>query len=122
MSEADKFILVELQKEHHELLQRLIAANNDLEERVHQLGLDVFYDHDTDELLCIIGKPVEAATVSIDNMLFFRYDVETLKIVGFGILGLRVHRGKNELLDRIAAYVLTEPGMAAQAARALALV
>jgi hypothetical protein len=70
-------------------------------------------------LLCTLGKPVEAATISIGNSVFFRYDLETLKIVGFGVLGLRAHRGENATLDRLASRVLLDPGEAAQAARDL---
>ncbi len=122
MVENHDHIVTELANEHRELLRRLSEANADLVERVHQLGLSLSYDHESDEFLCIIGEPVEAATISIDNILFFRYDPETLKIVGFGILGLRAHRGKSELLERIAPYdpIAVARTMAGEAARALA--
>lgn len=119
MATADEQIVETLRQQHHQFLVRLAAANDDLAERARRFGLDVHYDYLNDELLCTLGRPAESGTVSIGNTAFFRYDLDTLKIVGFGVLGLRAHRGENATLDRLANRALIDPGEAAQAAREL---
>jgi hypothetical protein len=122
VASTNEQILETLRAEHRQFVQELLDANKDLVERADRLGLDVNYDHENDELLCTIDKPVEAATVSIANTVYFRYDPDTLRIVGFGVLGLRAHAGRSEAMDRLIARALLSPGDAAQAARDLVLV
>lgn len=119
MPATDEHILATLRAEHHQFMADLMRANEDFPERAERLGLDVHYDHQSDELMCTIGKPVEAGTISIGNTVFFRYDLDTLKFVGFGVLGFRAHLGENEAIDRLSGRVLRSPADAARAARDL---
>src|SRR3712207_1863401 len=45
-----------------------------------------------DDLLLTIGPTIEAATLSVGDWMYARYDPDTLKIVGLGVLGLRASR------------------------------
>lgn len=120
MDAADKQIVETLRREHDHFVAELLAANEDLAEHAGD-GLDVYYDHESDELSVTIGPIVEAATVSVANTLFLRYDVDSLRIVGFGVLGLRAHQGENEAVDRLLELAVKQPGVAWATARALAL-
>lgn len=71
--------------------QEIIAANADLEERLRHLGVRVTYDDEFDIFLLAIGEPQEAMTEEVEDGhgLQIRVDPETLKIVGFEIMGFR---------------------------------
>ncbi|MCH7811492.1 MAG: DUF2283 domain-containing protein [Chloroflexi bacterium] len=69
----------------------LLAANSDLEERLGSLNIVVTYDAEFDIFLLSLGEPQPAITeeISSGHGLQVRLDPETLKIVGFEILGFQ---------------------------------
>lgn len=71
--------------------ERIVMANADLRERLERLDLRVSYDEEFDIFLLAIGDPQEAITEEIDDGhgLQLRLDPETLKIVGFEVMGFR---------------------------------
>lgn len=73
------------------IAEKIMVANADLRERLEALDLRVSYDEEFDIFLIAIGDPQEAITEEIDGAhgLQFRVDPETLKIVGFEIMGFR---------------------------------
>ena len=70
---------------------QILAANSDLEERLGSLNVVVTYDAEFDIFLLSLGEPQPAITeeVSSGHGLQVRLDPETLKIVGFEILGFQ---------------------------------
>lgn len=107
-------------RRHDDALRAIFAANadrEDLERRMRVEGLTASYDRDSDTLIIRIGKPREATTESIANRLLLRVDPDTLKYVGFEVLGFKAllrERPKRmkpllDALDVIDAALTAEP-------------
>jgi hypothetical protein len=121
MGEHDNAQLMqELRRRHDSALRAIAAANADRDEferRLRDEGVTAYYDRDDDVLIVQIGKPVEATTESIANCLLLRVDPDTLKYVGFEILGFNAlmrERPKEiepflKALDEMAAALTTGP-------------
>ncbi len=69
----------------------IFEANADLEERVGKLDVRISYDEEFDIFLIAFGRSTRAITEEIRDGLYARVDPESLKIVGFEILGFRRH-------------------------------
>ena len=69
-------------REHAVWLRQVMAANNDLAERLDALGITVDYDDEDDALYLNIGPPTEALTTPVADEVYYRVEPDTLKIVG----------------------------------------
>ncbi|MGH2584432.1 MAG: hypothetical protein ACRDJE_05905 [Dehalococcoidia bacterium] len=78
-----------LKDEHLAIIQEILDANQDLQERAASLGMLTVYDEEDDILRAIIGQPTEAATESIEHTIRLRVEPETLKLVGIEVLGFK---------------------------------
>ena len=83
---ADTLDMPALEREHREWIQKIIAANGDLAQRMAELGIISEYDEDEDILFVTIGPPVEALTETVANCVGLRVDPDTLKLVGLEIM------------------------------------
>ncbi len=100
-------------------LADVMAAHNDLSQRVVETGFNVWYDHAIDDLLLTIGSSVEAATIPIGDWLYVRYEPDTLKIVGFGVLGLRTAMKDSRSFAIMYEQAIRDPGEAVETFRKL---
>jgi len=77
-------------RDHAAWLAQIAAANHDLATRIGALGVLVAYDDDIDILFCQFGPPAEALTETVNDWLAVRVDPETLEILGFEPMSLRL--------------------------------
>ena len=72
-------------------LREILAANGDLEERIRSLAVTVTYDDEFDIFLLTLGEPQPAITEEMPggHGLQLRLDPESLKIVGYEVLGFQ---------------------------------
>jgi hypothetical protein len=89
MDASDPQRMTGLTDEHLAFVKQIMAANDDLMERMQALNYQTTYDHEDDYFEVTIGGPTEAETTTLNNTLFLRFDPDTLKLVGFGILGFQ---------------------------------
>jgi site-specific recombinase len=75
--------------EQIQVIQELLQANKDLEERLRNSPIKVAYDDEHDMLFITIGSPREAVMVEVDKRLHFRVDPETDQIIGMTITAFR---------------------------------
>ena len=87
---AETLDLAAAARDHAALLAQIAAANHDLATRIQMLGVSVVYDDDIDILFCQFGPPTEALTETVNDWLAVRVDPETLKILGFELMSLRL--------------------------------
>ena len=90
MADPNTLDMTALAQEHHEWLLHILAANQDLAERIQTLGVSVDYDEEDDALFITFGPPVEALTESLDGITYLRVDPDTLKIYGLEVWGFRM--------------------------------
>jgi hypothetical protein len=87
---AEALDLAAAARDHAALLAQIAAANLDLATRIQMLGVSVVYDDDIDILFCQFGPPTEALTETVNDWLAVRVDPETLKVLGFELMSLRL--------------------------------
>jgi uncharacterized protein YuzE len=78
-----------LAHEQQEWLSRILAANDDLAERIQALGVSMDYDEEDDALFVSFGPGVEALTGSVNGAVYLRIDPDTLKIIGVEVWRVR---------------------------------
>ncbi len=114
MDASPDHIMVALEREHEAALERSVAANQDLPDRVRALGAMVYYDPEDDVLLLTVGKPAPAITETVDDFLLLRLEPETWKIIGVEILGLHdflaAHPEAAQRADGFLAHAKRAPG------------
>lgn len=71
------------------LIDELLEANKDFEERLRNSDIRVGYDSEHDMLFITIGRPQEAITEEVSKRLHLRFDPESDKIVGMTITAFR---------------------------------
>lgn len=76
-----------LQREHISSLQAIMAANEDLNTRLKDAKVSVFYDAEADLVMISFGVDGDTMTETIGNRVALRVEVDTLRIVGIDILG-----------------------------------
>ncbi|HEY7067424.1 MAG TPA: DUF2283 domain-containing protein [Chloroflexota bacterium] len=89
MADSSALDMTALAKEHHEWLLSILAANDDLAERIEALGVSMDYDEEDDALFVNFGPLVEALTESVNGVVYVRVDPDTLKIYGVEVWGVR---------------------------------
>jgi hypothetical protein len=74
------------------ILREILAANEDLGQRLATLPVWVLYEPDEDLFSLILDRPQEALTEETDSEIYVRVHPETMKIVAFEIprLGRRI--------------------------------
>jgi len=87
---AETLDLAAAARDHAAWLAQIVAANHDLATRIQTLGVSVAYDDDIDILFCQFGPPAEALTETVNDWLAVRVDPETLEILGFELMSLRL--------------------------------
>lgn len=71
------------------LIEELLEANKDFEERLRNSDIRVDYDSEHDMLFITVGRPQEAITEEVSKRLHVRFDPESDKIVGMTITAFR---------------------------------
>lgn len=89
MDSTARGLIDELDREHHRVLEKIRAANRDLQERIENLGVSVSYSRDDDALMVTFGETTEALMESVDDNILVRVEPETSKIVGIEVLDLK---------------------------------
>jgi len=117
MDASTEQLVQKLRAERNQLLQQIVAANADIDQRIRELGVTVCYDREDDVLLISIGAHTEAITESIEPGRLARLDPETLKIVGLEVLGFVAQIARDpglfdlflDAVQTVNANILVEP-------------
>jgi hypothetical protein len=104
MDTSTSELMQQIQKDNASFWDEVVVANADFEERAGQLGVTFTYDADDDTLMIDVGPRLPSLTHDIDGVRLVRIDPNSLKIVGFDIVGLKANIGElPELVDVFVA-------------------
>ncbi len=113
----------DLTKLHAESMREILDLNRDLEQRLSTLSVSMLHDRDDDLFILTIGEAQEAITESVGNLLYFRLEPDTLKIVGIEIPHASRRLKDEPLLGQLLRWSLSaltdEPAPRARFAEAL---
>jgi len=94
--------------EQTQMIQELLQANKDFEDRLRNSEIKVAYDNEHDMLFITLGPPREGVMVEVAKRLHLRVDPETDQIIGMTITAfkkgfLREHRDFKKHFDTVFA-------------------
>ena len=93
---------------HDAMVRRIMFANTDLEERLHQMPLRLGYESSEDLLYVDFGEPQPSATESIREKTFsgLRVNPATLKLNGLELHRFSYWLARSPTLRALLAFVI----------------
>ena len=108
MEKAGKQFVNELRREYRQVIDRIMSANGDLDDRLRSARVEATYYGDDDTLAITIDGPCEALSQDIDDDLYLRVDPGTYKLCGVQLLHFSQHlQARSKVLQAIIGLMRT---------------